>query len=119
MSLTNDQNNTFDSSTTKKKIMFAVFIMINLMIQLARHVETHSAELVYKNIPQLIKKYLCTSCLKPLTIDLTRRRNGNNQENTNKIKDYKRSSILSKINLVKFQTNMEIDSLRDYIKLML
>lgn len=61
----------------------------------------------------------CPSCLKPLTIDLTGRRNANNQETTNKINGYRRSSILGKIDLQEFQTSTKIDALREEIALML
>jgi len=60
----------------------------------------------------------CPSCSTPLTIDLTGSRNANKQENTNKIKVYRRSSILSKINLDEFQTSTKIDALREEIALM-
>jgi hypothetical protein len=38
----------------QQKKMFAVFVIINSMIHFARHVDTHSVEVVYKTIPQLM-----------------------------------------------------------------
>ncbi|GLJ40484.1 hypothetical protein SUGI_0834590 [Cryptomeria japonica] len=55
----------------------------------------------------------CPSCSEPLTIDLTGRKNAN------KVKGYKSSSILNRINLDDFQTSTKIDALREEIMLML
>ncbi|KAH9308577.1 hypothetical protein KI387_036488 [Taxus chinensis] len=61
----------------------------------------------------------CPSCSEPLTIDLTRRKTANSQDTANKVKGYKRSSILNRINLDNFQTSTKIDALREEIVLML
>lgn len=115
MSLANGQNNTFDSSTAKN-----VCSLCNDQCD-----DPVSASCGHTFCRGCIEEYTstsgqssCPSCSTPLTIDLTGRRNANKQENTNKIKGYRRSSILSKINLDEFQTSTKIDALREEIALM-
>jgi DNA repair protein RAD16 len=107
-SLANDQNSTFDSSTTKNVCSLCNDESDDPVSTSCGHTFCRGCIQEYTSTSG---QSLCPSCLKPLTIDFTGRRNGNNQENTNKIKGYKRSSILSKINLDEFQTSTKIDAL--------
>lgn len=59
----------------------------------------------------------CPSCSKPLTVDLTLKKNVGEQSTT--IKGYKRSSILNKIHLDDFQTSTKIEALREEIRFMI
>ncbi|KAI5079566.1 hypothetical protein GOP47_0005045 [Adiantum capillus-veneris] len=62
----------------------------------------------------------CPVCQSPLTVDFTTSKsnpNRSNSENTNN--GYKRSSILSRIDLTQFQTSTKIDALREEIDDML
>lgn len=115
-SLANDQNSTFDSSTAKNVCSLCNDESDDPVSASCGHTFCRGCIQEYTSTSG---QSLCPSCLKPLTIDFTGRRNGNNQENTNKIKGYKRSSILSKINLDEFQTSTKIDALREEIALML
>lgn len=116
MPTVNDQNGTFVSSSAKNVCSLCNDQADDPVIASCGHTFCRGCIQEYTSTSG---QYSCPSCLKPLTIDLTGRRNANNQETTNKIKGYKRSSILGKIDLQEFQTSTKIDALREEIALML
>lgn len=62
----------------------------------------------------------CPVCQNSLTVDLTGLKKSSSQlENMTKVKGYKRSSIVHRINLDEFQTSTKIDALREEISFML
>ncbi|CAK9259692.1 unnamed protein product [Sphagnum jensenii] len=61
----------------------------------------------------------CPTCQKPLTVDFTGTKSAEAKEKNAKDLGYKRTSILSRIDLDQFQTSTKIDALREEINLML
>eukprot|EP01018_Ginkgo_biloba_P009937 Gb_29852 [translate_table: standard] len=115
-SLSNDQNIAFDSSSTKEICGICHDPSEDPVSTACGHTFCRDCIQEYTSVSG---QSLCPSCSKPLTIDLTVRKNANNQDNANKVKGYKRSSILNRINLENFQTSTKIDALREEIMLML
>ncbi|KAJ3705333.1 hypothetical protein LUZ61_009038 [Rhynchospora tenuis] len=58
----------------------------------------------------------CPTCSTPLTVDLTTKNSGDKSQKASKVKGFRGSSILNRINLSNFKTSTKIEALKEEIR---